>query len=230
MQLGVTCHGRPIRFEVQRIVNAGYTGRDRDAVERHIRELETHGVAAPTSIPALYPITSDRITIADSIEVIGHRTSGEAEAVLLCSGGTIYVGVGSDHTDRELERHDVQRSKQVCQNVLSPMVWMYEDVRDHWDALKISAWVSQGEERILYQRGSLAQLVPCEELLRIVGGRTFDGVLDGVVIYSGTIPSLTGELVFGDRFEIELADPTNGEALTCRYEVKPIGWLTDREE
>jgi len=230
MRLEFTCSGEPILLEISRIVNAGYTGRNHKAVEKHICELAALGVSAPSSIPALYPITSDRITTGESIEVIGSRTSGEVEVVLLRSGGKLFVGVGSDHTDRALESHDVQLSKQVCPNVLSSTLWAYEDVRNHWDELVLSAWVWRAQNRILSQHGTLAQLLPSEELLRIVGNRAVEGKLDDVAIFSGTIPSLTGELVFGDRFEGELLDPTSGETLTCRYDIKPINWLAKLTE
>mgnify|MGYP003694519257 CR=1 FL=1 len=44
-----------------------------------------------------------RLTLASSIQAIGTRSSGEVELVLLQSAGRLWVGVGSDHTDREVE-------------------------------------------------------------------------------------------------------------------------------
>ena len=42
---------------VTTLLNAGYAGRNQEEVASHIAELAELGVPAPTTIPALYPIS-----------------------------------------------------------------------------------------------------------------------------------------------------------------------------
>ena len=43
-----------ILFEVRRMINAGYTGRDQESIRRHIEELKKEGIPAADSTPAAY--------------------------------------------------------------------------------------------------------------------------------------------------------------------------------
>src|SRR5437763_1657631 len=96
--------GAAIDFNPERVIIAGYTGRNQEEARAHIRELERQGIPTPAEIPAVFRTTLDRLTCDRDIEVVGGRTAGEAEAVLLVKGENIWVAVGSDHTDRELEK------------------------------------------------------------------------------------------------------------------------------
>src|SRR5262245_41307430 len=102
LSLTVRAEGRtvPLAFPVRRVINAGYVGRDQDAVRVHIEELRREGVPPPAAVPMLFPLPSDSVTTANRIEVGGGETSGEVEYALLLAGDAVYVGVGSDHTDR----------------------------------------------------------------------------------------------------------------------------------
>jgi hypothetical protein len=198
---------RPVR--VRRLVVAGWTGRDRAAVERHIEELRSHGVTPPTRVPTLYRATLDRLTTADRVQVLGERTSGEAEPVLLVSGGAVWAGVGSDHTDRQLETLSVEDSKQACPKVVGRTFWRLDDLAGRWDGLALRSW-SDGQP---YQEGRAGELLPPDELLRLVGPE------DGTLIMMGTIATRDG-LRFGRRFEAELDD--GGRAIRCAYEVEAV--------
>ncbi len=106
------------------MINAGYVGRNQAEVRRHVEELAAKGIPAPKSTPVLFPKVRRALVTDESIEVYGEETSGELEYVLLIRDeNEIYVGLGSDHTDRKLEETDIPRSKQVCPNVLSKTVW-----------------------------------------------------------------------------------------------------------
>ena len=88
-------------LRVESLIIAGWTGRDQAAVEHHIRELEAIGVKRPATAPIFYRVSADRLTTASSIQVLGERSSGEVEFVLLQWEGKFLVGAGSDHTDRD---------------------------------------------------------------------------------------------------------------------------------
>jgi hypothetical protein len=212
-----------IDFPVGRVVNAGYVGRDQDAVRAHIEELRREGIAPPPSVPMLYSVTADNVTTAERIEVLGNDTSGEVEFVLLLAGQDIFVGVGSDHTDRALERHDVPRAKQICKNVLSRRVWRNRDLQTRWDELVLQSWVAPkaADAEVLYQRAPLRSILPPEELLALVKSR-LGNVSDGLVLYSGTVPIVTGAVIYGESFRAELTDPCSGNKLSCRYRVDKL--------
>lgn len=215
-----------IHFEMRRMVNAGYTGRNQEAVRKHIEELKKEGIPAPESTPTAYEVISKLLYFDDEIEVIGDKTSGEAEYVLLCAGGDVYVGVGSDHTDRELESVSIIKSKQVCPNILSSRVWNLKDVRKDWDEMILRSWIQDDKEkRILYQEAPLAAVMAPEDLMGFVQGRMDEKRLDGVVIYSGTIPVILNQIYYSHSFEAELYHPGHGKRLTCTYGVKVLNYL-----
>ena len=215
-----------IRFKMRRMVDAGYTGRNQEAVRKHIEELKREGVPAPDSTPAAFEIITKLIYFDDEIEVIGDKTSGEAEFVLLCSAKEIYVGVGSDHTDRELESISIIKSKQMCPNVMSSRVWRLRDVRENWDEMILRSWVENDEGmRTLYQEAPLSAMMTPEDLMAFVKDKLDDKDLEGVVIYSGTVPNLTEKTNYNHYFEVELHNPKTGKNLGCYYRVKVLNYL-----
>src|SRR3954465_2475716 len=100
LRLTNAANEQPIEFTPRRVVLAGYTGRDRELVQRHIDELLAQGIPAPERTPELYHVNSDALQINGSLPKGRGTSSGEVEFVLLFIGATLYVAVGSDHTDR----------------------------------------------------------------------------------------------------------------------------------
>jgi len=215
----------PLEFQLKRMVNGGYVGRNQEEVRRHIEELAKKGIPGPSSTPTLYPVSRRSLTQASSIEVFGEETSGEAEFVLLMENAKqIYVGVGSDHTDRKLEMFDIAWSKNICPNVISTELWSFENVLPHWDEITLRSWVTRRGKRSLYQEAALRSILPPKELISFVRSRV-QGELDHMVIFSGTIGLLEGELIFGEKFEVELEDPVSGDRLSASYEVAPLNFV-----
>ena len=154
--------GTPLTLPIDQAVIAGWTGRDPVARDKHIAELEAIGIAPPASTPIYYRVSARRITITDSIEVCGPDSSGEVEFVLIGWQGRIFVGLGSDHTDRKVEAYSVTVSKQMCDKVMAPDLWELEDVIGHWDRMILRAWAWIGGERVLYQEGTLDHMLPVQ--------------------------------------------------------------------
>ena len=219
----------PLQFKVNRMVNAGYVGRDRKAVEAHIEELKKEGVPTPPSVPILFPVLSNNITVSDNIEVVGDKTSGEVEYVLLFNRQDIFVGVGSDHTDRDLEGKSIIKSKQICMNVLSQKVWDYQEVRSHWDNLLLQSWVKDKDsnEEVLYQKALLATILPADEIMKLVKSNMKDSHLEGFAIFSGTVPILSNGFNYGPYFRGELVDPVLNRTLICEYRINQLDYLQD---
>jgi hypothetical protein len=223
--LHLTAHGTKLDFQVEKILNSGYTARDPRQAQQHIEEMRREGIATPKSIPVFFPKLADRITTAEGIEVLSNNTtSGEAEFVLLFDQDEIYVGVGSDHTDRILERHSIVAAKQMCPNVISREVWRYHEVKDHWNDLLLRSWVEKAGQRTLYQEARLGTFMEVAELINRVKGQVADD-LRGLVFYGGTIPVIGGEMCFSSRFEARMIDEWTGRSLTCSYSVLPITWF-----
>jgi hypothetical protein len=216
----------PVSIDVRRLVNAGYTGRDQAAVRHHIEELKAHGVPAPERTPVLFPKPAVLLTQGPTIEVLGGHTSGEAEFVLLVAGARVLVAAGSDHTDRELEKASIEKAKMMCLNVISRDVWDLAEVGEGWDEIVLRAHATAQGRRVLYQEARLGQMMTPEDLLALARGRT-DGDQEGLALFSGTVAMLGGEMIFGDRFEVELVDARRGRTLRCDYRISPLGYLKD---
>lgn len=224
LEFRVQSTGAPLRIVPEIVAVAGYTGRDQAAVRHHIAELAEQGIAPPPQTPTIYPMVPGHAVISDRIDVTGERTAGEAEFVLILVEDEIFVGLGSDHTDRELEKLDIAAAKQICPKPLGPEVWRLAEVEDHWDQLVLRSWT--GAERTLYQEGTVDALLHPRAIIDLVRERI--GVpLRAAIISCGTVPLLGGSFVFTDRFSAELHDPVRDRRLTLTYTIDPIRWLRD---
>lgn len=204
-----------VPFIVRHVVIAGWTGRDNEGVQAHILELQALGVAAPKETPLYYRVSRELVTTADSIEVVGADTSGEVECVLFVSNADIYVGIGSDHTDRKLEAVSVTQSKQVCSKPVGRDVWRISDVAAHWDDLQMESRL--GPDGPIYQSGATALLRPAMELLATYKTR-FSPDLDGAVMFCGTLP-VHGGVRAHPQLTLRLRDPVLGRELSHGYTV-----------
>lgn len=211
---------REIDCRVARLLCAGFTGRDRGKVIAHIKELAELNIPEPPEIPTIYRISLDRLYMGNTIEVQTSGTSGEVEVVLLTTADDIFVTVGSDHTDRDVERQSIEKAKQCVPKICSNRFWKYSDVKEHWDALMLRAWIEQDGKRKLYQEGSVSSLLLVEDLLDVISLRT-EGMLTNNVIFSGTLAAVEG-LRPSDRFWMELEDPVLKRKLSHEYSVEKI--------
>jgi hypothetical protein len=206
----------PLTLAIDQAVIAGWTGRDPVARDKHIAELEAIGIARPASTPIYYRCSARRITQADRIEVSGENSSGEVEFVLIGWQGRIFVGCGSDHTDRKVEAYSVTVSKQMCDKPVASVLWELEDVIAHWDRLILRSWAVIDGARVLYQEGTLDAMLPVKDLIdRGFGGK---GLPDGCVMFGGTFAA-KGGIRPADRFEFELEDPVLKRKISHGYDV-----------
>jgi Protein of unknown function (DUF2848) len=203
---------------VKELVIAGWTGRDVAALEKHIHELEAIGVKRPKTTPIFYRVAASLLTSDNTIEVLGDQSSGEAECVVYSLDDGLFVGVGSDHTDRKAEAVGVSLSKQMCAKPVSRDVWRLEDVAAHWDKLVLRSYVSTEGRRRLYQEGSVAAMRPPTELFKLYCG----GLLPaGTAMFCGTL-AVHGGITPSETFEMELEDPVLGRKITHSYRVKTL--------
>jgi len=190
---------RADEVEIGRLVVAGYTGRDPDRVQAHIEELAALGISPPPRVPMFYEVDSRLFQVTDRLETDHEETSGEVEPVLVVLGSGMFLGVGSDHTDRRLERDDIDASKKACPKVVAPSLVPFEEVADSWDSLRIRSW--SGLDRRPYQDGVLGTFREPREIVDMIDPQ----VEAGTAVFLGTVPTLDGHLAMDDHFEFELS-------------------------
>lgn len=213
---------RPLH--VEKLIMAGYTGREQGEVQAHIDELRANGIPAPDRIPTLFACSPELLTTSDTITVLGTRTSGEGEVALFIDAGEILIGVGSDHTDRALEVTDIPRAKQVCAKVVSDTVWRFTDVVDYWDELVLRSWIQEGDVNVPYQEGTLARLMRPESVIAHIRQHT-RAPLEPAAVFAGTLPLLTDGFRPGAGFIVELEDPRRNRHLRCHYRIVVLDYL-----
>ena len=202
---------------IKNLVVAGWTGRNVEALEAHIKELEALGVKRPKSVPIFYRNAASLLTTAGAIEAVGDKSSGEVEFVLYALDDGLWVGVGSDHTDRKAETINVTLSKQMCAKPVGPTLWRYDEIKPHWEKLALRSFVpGEGGKRRLYQEGSVANMRSPEDLIqRYAGG---EKLAPGTAMFCGTF-AVHGGISHSERFDMELEDPVLGRKLTHSYRI-----------
>jgi hypothetical protein len=211
---------RPFVIAVNDLVIAGWTGRNVEAMEEHIRELEVLGVPRPRATPLFYRVGANLLTTDVQIDVAGNNTSGEVETILFSTEEGLWVGLGSDHTDRHAETFEVTIAKQACPKPVAEGVWRYTDVSPHWDELVLRSFAWIEGTRVLYQEGAVSALRPAEELARMYTG-TDELLAPGTAMYCGTL-AVRGGVAPATQFELELDDPVLGRQLRHQYLIRAL--------
>ncbi|GAA1355956.1 DUF2848 family protein [Saccharothrix algeriensis] len=212
--LHVAGSGEELALTPARLVVAGYTARDVASVEAHIEELAAIGVPRPPSVPAFYDLDPALLTTDAVVAVGGPATSGEVEPVVIRSGGRHFLGVGSDHTDRDLERADIAAAKAACPKPLGARVVEVDLATADWAGLLAESSVDGWQ----YQRGPVSTLRHPVDLLDRMAAVL--GPVEGdLVLFCGTLPLLAGEFSYGGYWRVHLEVP-GGPLLSHAYEIK----------
>ncbi|MEM7696227.1 MAG: DUF2848 family protein [Pseudomonadota bacterium] len=208
----VNVSGTPADFAVRSVIIAGWTARDQAKVDAHIKELADIGVPPPSTTPLYYEVGANMLSTGGTIDVLGPHTSGEAEPVLTCQGGVLHIGLGSDHTDRDLETHSVPHSKQVCPKPVSDTFWPLDTVPDV-EALHITADIEEGGALTRYQDGRVGAIRPLLSLWERSGAG------EGDWLFCGTFAAI-GAVRPARAYHLSMADPATGRTITLDYDVR----------
>lgn len=204
------------------LVIAGWTGRDPHKVQEHIEELAALGVAPPPSTPCFYRAGLETLTTASAIDCLGGESSGEAEFVILVDdAGRWWVGLGSDHTDRQVESYSIGVSKQMCPKPVAPVLWAFDEVKDHWDSLQLRSWVQEEGGWAPYQEGGVAAMRDPRDTVAAHEAQGRGALGAGTLMFGGTLPAIGG-IRPRQGFRMELRDPVLGRAITHEYTAR---WL-----
>jgi hypothetical protein len=210
-----------IELLTEHLIVAGWTGRDPAAVEAHIKELELIGIARPIKTPMFYRVSASLVTMANSIQVIGQSSTGEAEIVLFCHEDKYWITIGSDHTDRKAETIGVTLSKQLCPKPIASEAWAMADIEAHWDKLILRSFAESNGNKVLYQEGKLSSMSRPQDLVEVFSQRTGSDFQSGALMFCGTL-AVRGEIRWADVFSIELEDPVLERKMTHTYTIESL--------
>jgi hypothetical protein len=217
----LTTHSGSLTAEVtiREAILAGWTGRDGASVQKHVDEMAAVGVPRPPSVPVFYRCSATRLTTAEEIQVVGEDSSGEVEFVLIQTKGALWVGAGSDQTDRIVGSYGITVSKQLCDKPIAPELWLYSELKPHWDELILRAWAITDGKKELYQQSAVSAMMPPDALIRQYTNA--DAMPEGWAMFSGTLPAIGG-LRASQRFAFELEDPVLGRSLRHEYAIHTL--------
>lgn len=209
-----TSVSKPLHFEPTRIYNLGSATRNTAAAAAHQEEVRDIGVriAFDRPAPRIYPMDPAIVVTRQEIGVLNPKTSGEVEIVLVVADD-LYIGVGSDHTDRMLEKTSILWSKQACANVIAPTLWKFSDVAAHWDQCRLKMSI----DGTPYQDVETEVFLRPPEILRILGERLRVKPVAPYMVFCGTYASLDKTIHFGTEWRFSLHDPVLGRTIEHAY-------------
>ena len=216
----------PLTLTPTRLINAGYTGRDQEAVQAHVKELKQMGIPAPKRTPCFFPKDPGRIQQGGTISALDRQCSAEVEFVLLAAEDGWYVTVGCDVFDFKVEGLQADKSKYLYPTVLAGGAWPYEEVRDHWDRLVLRSWLGKQRAR-LYQEGRLSEMMKPEDMVQELTPFLEGGFTPGTVLSGGTLGCLIEGMPYTDCFSFALEDPVLGRTLSGVLKLELLTWYHD---
>lgn len=203
-----------ITITPEALIVAGWTGRDEAAVRHHIEELAAIGVPGPSSVPVFYRNAVSNVLQTERLEVLGPDTSGEVEPVIVALEDGLWIGLGSDHTDRKAETIGIALSKQLCGKVMGSSLWRFDEISKHWDRIVARAFATIDGKRVLYQEGPLAAMRYPDDLIARYG----KALAPDTIMFCGTFGAIGG-IRPAARFEMELDDPVLERRMTHAYDI-----------
>jgi hypothetical protein len=211
--------GGIVSLEEFELVIAGFTGKDVEKSKEHLRELEAQGIQTPSKIPVFYRAPMALATQNHWISVSNQMTSGEIEPVLVLSNGEYYISAGSDHTDRNMEKEDIARSKVACSKPLSSQAIPLKLAIEEWGSSELSSEVKSGSEWVLYQSGKTVDIRDPMELIALF--KEENGKLPrNLVMFLGTIPLIGRKFIFGEEFRGTYTVQSSSESYKLAVEYK----------
>lgn len=210
-----TCEGRALNVAIEHLYVAGWTGRNAAAVQHHIDELAELGIAPPSQTPLFYRAANSLLTHEPLVDVLGDASSGEIEPLVVHHDGALYLGLASDHTDRELEAHSVAASKQACVKPAASELWKFTDIEDHLEDLQFTCHIFEEGDWVLYQKGKLSAILPLRNLIEKVD------LPANAAMLCGTFGALGGVRP-AQKYRMSLTDARRGKCISFEYETRSL--------
>lgn len=204
-----------IAVYIEQLIVAGWTGRDRAAVDHHIAELAALGIAPPSQVPLYYRVSANLLTQDNYVQVVGDTSSGEVEPLLIRSNDQLWLGLGSDHTDRQLETYTVAASKQACVKPVAAELWAYDSVAAHIDELILRCSIEENGQWVSYQEGTLASIQPLQTLINAAP------LSEDAAMLCGTLGAIGGVRP-ARHYHMSLEDPVLSRSIHLEYRVDEL--------
>lgn len=206
---------RPLDLNIKQLIVAGWTGRNREAVDHHIEELAAIGIAPPSKVPLYYRVSANLLSQDNLVQVVGNTSSGEVEPLIIRSDKQHWLGLASDHTDRQLEAHSVAASKQACVKPVAATVWDYDEVANHIDQLVLQCMIQENDAWLVYQEGTLANIQPLQQLIDTAKMPVNSAMLCGTLGAIGGVRPAT-------HYRMTLTDPVLNRDIQMQYRVEEL--------
>jgi len=224
-------------FAVGSVSGARHASGDVEATRRAQDDqiaTDGHFSYANLTNPSIFRIARYLLTQSPEFEVQGAHTGGEGEVVCIREGDDIFISVGSDQCDRELDPYYPDKPKQMCPHPVASEAWPYDDVQDHWDNLIIRSQVVVDDVIVPLQDASLGTMTSLEYLL---GMDVIKGLNDTMFLFCGSSAFLDSaeEIVrehglsewtthgVADEFRVQLHDPVLNRTLSHAFRPQPVG-------
>lgn len=217
---------KQLELEVMHLIHGGNTQRSRQKEIKRGRDLARWGKVhryAPLG-PVAFLVPTFNATTSHLIQMYDNANNAEVEyVVIIDQAAKIYASVGSDHTDRDLERTGgPPKSRLVAPKVVARDIWPYDEVKDHWHDLIMRAYVYRDDEPRLCQEETLKALLAVEDLIDITRRQTGLEDMRCSVLFGGTIPFLGRTFPRGRRWDLELFDPVLDRKIEHHYDVEVV--------
>ncbi len=176
-------------------------------------------------MPLFYRVGVVLFTQSPVVETVGATSSGEIEPLLLDDGNSLYLSIGSDHTDRKLEAHSVALSKQVCPKPIATTLWRFDDVHDHIDDLQLKSWIRDDDtaDWTPYQDGTIAKIRTLTDLVADCPLSAGPGRLQpGTAMMCGTLGVLSGGVRPARYFKMSMHDPVLARTIMHSYQCRTL--------
>jgi hypothetical protein len=209
-------------IKVKKLCFGRHCSRDIDITRKSLDLKRSEGYAVYEN-PNICIKSSYLLTNESEIEVQGLHTSGEVEFVAIMYEDDIVISVGSDHNDRSLEMmwtgtlgkiYDSAKSKQMVPAVIANEAWKYEDIKDHWDELILSSYITLLGEKRVCQNFSLSDLVNLEYHFK-----TNPWLREEGIVFFGGSKSLSTEH-YPTNFHFEVFDPILNRKISHSYIIR----------
>ena len=107
-----------------------------------------------------------------------------------------------------METYNISVAKQMCDKPIGSILWPWDEVADHWDSLILRSYAVNGNERELYQEGTVAAMRLPQDLIAgyAKGGGTFT---DGSIMFGGTLAAKRGHPA-GREVRVRAGRPASG--------------------
>ena len=232
-------HGTESRtFSIGSVSGARFSSRQVEAMRQHLDQAivrDGHYTVATQTNPSIFHVGRYLLTQDDEFEVQGPLSGGEAEVVAVREGHELFITLGSDQCDRELDALFPDKPKQMCPHPIATTAWPYDEVKDHWDQMRIYSHVVVEGHEVTLQDSPIVELVDLEYLLGMDGVKILH---DAMVLYCGAsefleeaiakaikqydLPPQTAHGI-GDTFLARLHDPVLGRTIEHTFRTVPLG-------